>query len=46
MFARIQPPPANIMFLLDDSGSMNFEFLVTSKYDGSYPNPDKTGADL
>ena len=46
MFARIQPPPANIMFLLDDSGSMNFEFLVTGKDDGSYPNLYKTGADL
>ena len=46
MFARVQPPPANIMFLLDDSGSMNFEILVTGQYDGSFPNPDKSAADL
>jgi len=39
MFSRVQPPPANIMFLLDDSGSMNFEILVTGKFDGSFPNP-------
>jgi type IV pilus assembly protein PilY1 len=42
MFARVLPPPANIMFLLDDSGSMNFEILVQGGYDGSYPNPDPT----
>ena len=42
MFTRILPPPANLMFLLDDSGSMNFEVLVTGQYDGSYPNPSKT----
>ena len=41
MFTRILPPPANIMFLLDDSGSMNFEVLVTGQFDGSFPNPDK-----
>ena len=46
MFARIQPPPANIMFLLDDSGSMNFEILVKGYFDGSFPNPDKTEAEL
>ena len=46
MFTRILPPPANIMFLLDDSGSMNFEMLVTGQYDGSFPNPDKSAADL
>ena len=46
MFTRILPPPANIMFLLDDSGSMNFEILVTGQYDGSFPNPDKSAADL
>jgi len=46
MFARVQPPPANIMFLLDDSGSMNFEILVTGQYDGSFPNPGKSAADL
>ena len=46
MFARVQPPPANIMFLLDDSGSMNFEILVTGQYDGSFPNPAQSAADL
>ena len=46
MFTRVLPPPANIMFLLDDSGSMNFEILVTGQYDGSFPNPDKSVADL
>lgn len=39
MFARILPPPANIMFILDDSGSMNFDILVRGGYDGSFPNP-------
>lgn len=38
MFARIVPPPANIMFLLDDSASMNFDVMVRGGYDGSYPN--------
>ena len=46
MFTRVLPPPANIMFLLDDSGSMNFEILVTGQFDGSFPNPDKSAADL
>ena len=46
MFTRILPPPANIMFLLDDSGSMNFEMLVAGQYDGSYPNPTKTPEEL
>jgi type IV pilus assembly protein PilY1 len=41
MFTRVLPPPANIMFLLDDSGSMNFEVLVTGQFDGSFPNPDR-----
>lgn len=39
MFTRILPPPANIMFVLDDSGSMNFDVLVRGGYDGSFPNP-------
>jgi type IV pilus assembly protein PilY1 len=42
MFSRVLPPPANIMFLLDNSGSMNFEFLVTGQFDGSFPNPDRS----
>jgi type IV pilus assembly protein PilY1 len=37
--ARIVPPPANIMLVLDDSGSMNFDILVREGYDGSFPNP-------
>ncbi len=39
MFTRVLPPPANIMFVLDDSGSMNFDILVRGGYDGSFPNP-------
>ncbi|TFG43471.1 MAG: hypothetical protein E4H48_02295, partial [Syntrophobacterales bacterium] len=46
MFPRVLPPPANIMFLLDDSGSMNFEILVTGQFDGSFPNPAKSASDL
>jgi hypothetical protein len=46
MFTRVLPPPANIMFLLDDSGSMNFEILVTGQYDGSFPDPAKSATDL
>jgi type IV pilus assembly protein PilY1 len=41
MFTRIQPPPADIMVVLDDSGSMAFEILVRGTYDGRYPNPDQ-----
>jgi type IV pilus assembly protein PilY1 len=39
MLTRIVPPPANIMFLLDDSASMDFDVMVPGGYDGSYPNP-------
>jgi type IV pilus assembly protein PilY1 len=39
MFTRILPPPANLMFVLDDSGSMNFEILVSGQFDGSFPDP-------
>jgi len=46
MFNRIQPPPANIMFLMDDSGSMNFEILVRGEFDGSFPNPAKSDSAL
>jgi type IV pilus assembly protein PilY1 len=41
MLTRIVPPPANIMFVLDDSGSMNFDILVRGGYDGSFPDPAK-----
>ncbi len=39
LMAKIKPAPANIMFLLDDSGSMTFEVLVAGSSDGNYPNP-------
>ncbi len=42
MFTRVLPPPANIMFLLDDSGSMNFEFMVKGGFDGSFNPIDPT----
>jgi type IV pilus assembly protein PilY1 len=42
MFTRILPPPANIMFVLDDSGSMNFDILVRGGYDGSFPLPSSS----
>jgi type IV pilus assembly protein PilY1 len=40
LFTRIQPPPADIMVVLDDSGSMAFEVLVRGTYDGRFPNPE------
>ncbi|MGE5255394.1 MAG: pilus assembly protein [Hyphomicrobiales bacterium] len=40
MFTRIVPPPANIMFLLDDSASMNYEILLQGAEDGRYPDQD------
>jgi type IV pilus assembly protein PilY1 len=40
MFTKINPPPPNLMILLDDSGSMTFEILVKGAYDGEFPNPD------
>jgi type IV pilus assembly protein PilY1 len=45
LLTRIMPPPPNIMFLLDDSTSMNFDILVGGGYNGSYPNtnPDIRG---
>lgn len=39
MINRVLPPPPNIMFVLDDSGSMNFDILVRGGYDGSFPLP-------
>jgi type IV pilus assembly protein PilY1 len=38
MGTRVLPPPANIMFLLDDSGSMNYEILLQGAEDGRYPD--------
>jgi type IV pilus assembly protein PilY1 len=40
LFTKINPPPTNIMLLLDDSGSMTFEILVRGAYDGEFPNPN------
>ncbi len=45
MMASIKPAPANIMFLLDDSGSMLFEILIKGEYDGRYPSPLDTSAE-
>lgn len=40
MFTKINPPPPNLMIVLDESGSMTFEILVKGAYDGEFPNPD------
>lgn len=40
MMAQIKAAPANIMIVLDDSGSMTFEILVKGEYDGQYPDPN------
>ena len=37
LFTKINPPPTNLMILLDDSGSMSFEILVKGQYDGYFP---------
>jgi type IV pilus assembly protein PilY1 len=37
LFTKINPPPTNLMILLDDSGSMTFEILVKGQYDGYFP---------
>jgi type IV pilus assembly protein PilY1 len=37
LFTKINPPPTNLMMLLDDSGSMTFEILVKGLYDGYFP---------
>lgn len=39
MMTTIKPAPANIMILLDDSGSMTFEVLAAGYYEGRFPNP-------
>jgi type IV pilus assembly protein PilY1 len=39
MLAKIKAAPANIMIVLDDSGSMTFEILIQGQYDGRFPNP-------
>ena len=45
MMAQIKAAPANIMIVLDDSGSMTFEVLVPGYYDGKFPNPDEDDED-
>jgi type IV pilus assembly protein PilY1 len=45
MMAQIKPAPANIMIVLDDSGSMTFEVLAAGYYDGRFPNPDEGTTD-
>ena len=40
LLALVNSAPANIMVVLDDSGSMTFEILVKGEYDGQYPDPD------
>jgi len=42
MMAQIKAPPANIMIVLDDSGSMTFDVLIPGQYEGRYPNPDQS----
>jgi type IV pilus assembly protein PilY1 len=46
MLSRVYPPPANIMFVLDDSASMNYEILVKGEHEGTFPNPDKPVLEL
>ncbi len=36
MFTQINPPPPNIMILMDDSGSMTFEVLVKGQFEGQF----------
>ena len=37
MFSKVSLPPANIMVLLDDSGSMTWEILVKGRTGGLFP---------
>ena len=39
MMALVKSPPANLMFVLDDSGSMTCDILIENQYDGRYPSP-------
>jgi type IV pilus assembly protein PilY1 len=45
MMAQIKAAPANIMIVLDDSGSMTFEILIAGQNDGRYPSPLDTTTD-
>ena len=42
LMAQIKPAPTNIMFVLDDSGSMTYDILVIGQTNGGYPSPDDT----
>lgn len=42
MLALVHSPPANIMVVLDDSGSMTYEILIAGRTNGEYPSPDDT----
>lgn len=45
MLALVKSPPANLMFVLDESGSMTYEILIKGQYDGRYPSPLDTSTD-
>ncbi len=45
LMAQIKPAPANIMIVLDDSGSMTYEILVIGQSNGAYPSPEDTTKD-
>ncbi len=40
MFTQINPPPPNIMILMDDSGSMTFEVLAKGQVEGQFINAE------
>ncbi len=40
MARKIMPAPANIMFILDNSGSMDWEMMVAGQANGTFPGPD------
>lgn len=39
LMAQIKTAPANIMIVLDDSGSMTYDILVIDQNNGGYPSP-------
>ena len=45
ILSQIKPAPANIMILLDDSGSMTFEVLTTDNHEGRFPDSAEDGSD-
>ncbi|MGD2096139.1 MAG: PilC/PilY family type IV pilus protein [Desulfobacterales bacterium] len=42
LLTKVNPPPTNLMILMDDSGSMTYEILVKGNYEGQFPNPNST----